>query len=76
MVQKAFFHCGRKTAFYVIAQNAETCVVYGMPKAIVETGVVNEVAPLTQVAQEIIKNVGYSKMDVSQYLEIFIDETK
>lgn len=43
---------------YVIAQNAETCVVYGMPKAIAETGLVNEVVPLTEVAQSIIKNVG------------------
>ena len=58
---------------YVISQNAETCVVYGMPKSIAETGLVNEVVPLTQVAQTIW---GYSNMDVSQYLEIFIDETE
>ena len=43
---------------YVIAQNSETCVVYGMPKAIAETGIVDEVVPLTEVAQSIIKNVG------------------
>lgn len=43
---------------YVIAQNAETCVVYGMPKAIAETGMVNEVVPLTEIAQTITKNVG------------------
>ena len=43
---------------YVIAQNAQTCVVYGMPKAIVETGMVNEVVPLTEIAQTITKNVG------------------
>ena len=43
---------------YVISQNAETCVVYGMPKSIAETGLVNEVFPLTQVAQTITKNVG------------------
>lgn len=43
---------------YVISQNAETCVVYGMPKAIAETGMVNEVVPLTEVAQTITKNVG------------------
>ncbi len=43
---------------YVIAQNAETCVVYGMPKAIAETGIVNEVVPLTEVAASIKKNVG------------------
>ena len=43
---------------YVISQNAETCVVYGMPKAIAETGIVNEVVPLDQVAASITKNVG------------------
>ena len=43
---------------YVISQNAETCVVYGMPKAIAETGIVNEVVPLDQVASTITKNVG------------------
>lgn len=43
---------------YVISQNAETCVVYGMPKAIAETGIVNEVVPLTEIAQTITKNVG------------------
>lgn len=43
---------------HVIAQNAQTCVVYGMPKSIKEAGAVNEVVPLTEVAQTIIKNVG------------------
>lgn len=43
---------------YVISQNAQTCVVYGMPKAIVEAGLVDEVVPLTEVAQTITKNVG------------------
>lgn len=43
---------------YVIAQDAASCVVYGMPKAIAETGIVNEVVPLTEIAQRITKNVG------------------
>ena len=43
---------------YVISQDAETCVVYGMPKAIAETGIVNEVVPLDKVASTITKNVG------------------
>lgn len=47
-----------KKPIHVIAQNAETCVVYGMPKAIAAAGVVDEVVPLTEVAQTIIKNVG------------------
>lgn len=43
---------------YVISQDAASCVVYGMPKAIADAGVVNEVVPLTDVAGTIIKNVG------------------
>lgn len=33
-----------------IAQNEETCVVYGMPKAAVDAGVVDEELPLDQIA--------------------------
>lgn len=43
---------------YTIAQDVNTCVVYGMPKSIVETGLVNEVLPLTEIANSITKNVG------------------
>lgn len=43
---------------YVISQDAASCVVYGMPKAIAETGLVDEVVPLTEVAKSITKNVG------------------
>ena len=49
---------GRSKPIRVIAQNEETCVVYGMPKAIYEAGVVDEVVPLDEVAQTITKNVG------------------
>lgn len=43
---------------HVIAQDAKSCVVYGMPKAIAEAGAVDEVVPLNQVAKTITKNVG------------------
>ena len=49
---------GRKKPIHVISQNAETCVVYGMPKAIAEAGVVDEVVALNDVAKTITKNVG------------------
>ena len=42
----------------VISQSAETCVVYGMPKAIEESGMVDEVVALEKVAETITKNVG------------------
>ena len=43
---------------HVIAQDAKSCVVYGMPKAIAEAGAVDEVVSLDQVAKTITKNVG------------------
>ncbi len=42
----------------VVAQNEETCAVYGMPKSIVTAGLANVVVPISQVADEIMKNVG------------------
>lgn len=42
----------------VIAQEAGTCAVYGMPKSIVNAGLADKVVPLDQIAQEIIMNVG------------------
>ena len=41
----------------IIAQNEETCVVYGMPRAVVEAGIANEIVPLNQIANEIIRYV-------------------
>lgn len=38
-----------------IAQNKETCLVYGMPKAAVDRSLVDKVLPIDQVAEEIIK---------------------
>jgi len=40
-----------------LAQNEETCVVYGMPKAAVEAGVVDREVPLSEVVGEIINAV-------------------
>ena len=43
---------------YVIGQDEETCTVYGMPKAIAESGLVDEVLPLKQIADAITRHVG------------------
>ena len=50
----------RHKKIYVIAQDEDTSVVYGMPKAIAQTGLVDEVVPLNRVAEVITKNVGVS----------------
>ncbi len=47
-----------KKNIYVIAQNEESCIVYGMPKAIAQAGLVDEVAALTEVSEAITRNVG------------------
>ncbi|OPY58798.1 MAG: Chemotaxis response regulator protein-glutamate methylesterase [Pelotomaculum sp. PtaU1.Bin035] len=40
-----------------IAEAESTCVVYGMPRAAVEAGAADRVAPLPQIAQEIVNMV-------------------
>ena len=47
-----------KQNIYVIAQNEETSIVYGMPKVIKDAGLVDEVVALNDVSNAIIKNVG------------------
>ena len=47
-----------KKKLFVIAQNQESCVVYGMPKSVVNAGLANRVVPLEKIAHEIILNVG------------------
>ena len=55
---KGILSLEKSKPIYVISQDAESCIVYGMPKAIAEAGVVNEVVPLDKVASTITKNVG------------------
>lgn len=45
----------------IIAQDEKSCVVYGMPRVAVQTGVVDTVVPLKDISSEIIKLVGGSK---------------
>ncbi|OPY67157.1 MAG: Chemotaxis response regulator protein-glutamate methylesterase [Syntrophorhabdaceae bacterium PtaU1.Bin034] len=40
---------------YVIAQNEETCVVYGMPKAVVNARLADAVLPIGRIPEEIMK---------------------
>lgn len=42
---------------HIIAQNEETCVVYGMPKAPIERGYANVISPLDKIADEILKSL-------------------
>lgn len=47
-----------KQKIYTIAQHKDSCVVYGMPKAIVEHGIADIVLPLEEIGTEITKKVG------------------
>ncbi len=44
-----------------LAQDEATCVVYGMPKEVVEADLADQVVPLNQMAQEIMKTVQVGK---------------
>lgn len=48
----------KKNGGSTIAQNEETCIVYGMPKAAVNTGAIDQIVPLSDIAKEINKLTG------------------
>ena len=47
---------GRKVAL-VVAQDEESCVVYGMPKAVVDEDLADKVLPIESIAGEVINSV-------------------
>ncbi len=47
----------KKTGGRIFAQNEETCVVYGMPKAVVDAGIADKVLSIEEMAGEIINAV-------------------
>ena len=47
----------REKGGLTLAESEETCVIYGMPKAAIEAGVVHRVAPLDRLAGEIVAAV-------------------
>jgi two-component system chemotaxis response regulator CheB len=47
----------KKNGSHVIAQDEASCTVFGMPKAPTESGIVDVIAPLDKIADEILKTV-------------------
>jgi two-component system chemotaxis response regulator CheB len=45
----------KKKAGYIIAQDEETCVVYGMPRAVVNAKLADSVLPIDKISEEIIR---------------------
>lgn len=44
----------RQQGSYNIAQNENTCVVYGMPKVAVDCGAIHQILPLGEIAKALI----------------------
>ena len=47
----------KRKGAYVIAESQKSCVVYGMPKAAVDAGVVDEVLPLNEIPDALVRLV-------------------
>jgi two-component system, chemotaxis family, protein-glutamate methylesterase/glutaminase len=47
----------KNTGGKVFAQNEGTCIVYGMPKAVVDAGIADKVLPIEEMAGEIVNSV-------------------
>ncbi|WP_432665034.1 chemotaxis response regulator protein-glutamate methylesterase [Wukongibacter baidiensis] len=47
----------KNNSAYIIAQDEESCVVFGMPKSTIKLGVVDKVLPIDDISDEIIKAV-------------------
>jgi two-component system, chemotaxis family, protein-glutamate methylesterase/glutaminase len=47
----------KRTGGRIFAQNEQTCVVYGMPKAVIDAGIADKVLPIDDIAGEIINAV-------------------
>ena len=42
---------------FISTQDEPTCVVYGMPKAVVDAGLADEIKPVQNIAQAIVEAV-------------------
>ena len=47
----------KATGGYSITQDEDSCVVYGMPKAVVDAGLADEIRPLNKIAEAIVEAV-------------------
>ena len=51
----------RQAGARTLAQNEESCVVFGMPKVAIERGGVERIAPLDMIPQNIVSMLGGDK---------------
>ena len=50
---------------FTIGQDAASCTVYGMPRVCAEMGILDRVAPLSQISHEILQATHYRKTTAS-----------
>lgn len=55
---KGLIELKKKKNPYVIAQDESTSIVFGMPKVAIESGVVDDIAPLMEIPNRIMKYMG------------------
>ncbi len=55
---EGILHLHQKKDISIIAQNEATCTVYGMPRSIVKTGLVELIKPIEEIAQTIVEKAG------------------
>lgn len=48
----------QNTQCYIIAQDEDTSIVYGMPRSAVNTGLVDDIVPLYEISNYILKKLG------------------
>jgi two-component system chemotaxis response regulator CheB len=58
----------KKNGAVIIAQDEGSCVVFGMPKEPIEMGIVDMVAPLDRIAEEILKTISYGANGMGERL--------
>ena len=49
----------KRNGSVIIAQDEASCVVYGMPKVPIETGIADVIAPLDEIVDEICRTIRY-----------------
>ena len=55
---QGILNLSKQKPIHVIAQEKSTCAVYGMPRSIVASGIVDQIEPLDNIASAIILNAG------------------
>jgi two-component system chemotaxis response regulator CheB len=56
----------KRNGAFLIAQDETTCVVFGMPKEPISQGIIDVVAPLDRIAEEITHTVGRKSIPVTK----------